>query len=95
MKVQATCDMCGRNFLLSQIGPQSDTPGRCPFCGARFARHYNSILVHAVADVEREGPRFINLLAKLQAMETGFDIDMKALLAQLEREVLENERSSA
>jgi DNA-directed RNA polymerase subunit RPC12/RpoP len=95
MKVQATCDTCGRNFLLSQIGPQSDTPGRCPFCGARFARHYNSILVDAVADVEREGPRFINLLAKLQAMETGFDIDMKALLAQLEREVLEHERSSA
>jgi hypothetical protein len=51
--------------------------------------------VDAVADVEREGPRFINLLAKLQAMETGFDIDMKALLAQLEREVLEHERSSA
>lgn len=95
MKVQATCDTCGRIFLLSQIGPQSDAPGRCPFCGARFARHYNSILVDAVADVEREGPRFINLLAKLQAMETGFDIDMKALLAQLEREVLGHERTSA
>ena len=94
MKIQATCDTCGRKFLLSQIGPQSDAPGRCPFCGARFARHYNSVLVDAVGGVEDETQRFINLLAKLQAMETGFDIDIKALLSQLERDVLGHERSS-
>ena len=95
MKVQATCDTCGRNFLLSQIGPQSDAPGRCPFCGARFARHYNSVLVDAVHEVEIGMERFITSLAKLQAMETGFDIDVEGLLAQLEREVLENEKAPA
>jgi hypothetical protein len=94
MKVRATCDTCGRNFLLSQIGPQSDAPGRCPFCGARFARHYNSVLMDAVAGVENGTQRFIDLLAKLQAMETGFDIDMEALLSELQREVLGNERSA-
>jgi hypothetical protein len=94
MKVQATCDTCGRNFLLSQIGPQSDAPGRCPFCGARFARHYNSVLMDAVAGVENGTQRFIDLLAKLQAMETGFDIDMEALLSELQREVLGHERSA-
>jgi len=95
MKVQATCDTCGRNFLLSQIGSQSDAPGRCPFCGARFARHYNSVLMDAVAGVENGTQRFIDLLSKLQAMETGFDIDMEALLSQLQREVLGNERTAA
>jgi hypothetical protein len=48
----------------------------------------------AVAGVENGTQRFINLLSKLQAMETGFDIDMEALLSQLEREVLGNERSA-
>jgi hypothetical protein len=51
-------------------------------------------LVDAVGGVENETQRFINLLAKLQAMETGFDIDIKALLSQLERDVLGHERSS-
>lgn len=95
MKVQGKCDTCGRKFLLSQIGPQSDAPGRCPFCGARFARHYNSVLIDAVSEVEIQTPRFINVLAKLQAMETGFDIDMPALLASLEEEVLRNEKATA
>ncbi|MDQ3771633.1 MAG: hypothetical protein M3343_06050 [Actinomycetota bacterium] len=93
MKVQAKCDTCGRNFLLSQIGQQSDAPGRCPFCGARFARHYNSVLVDAVSEAEIQTHRFINALAKLQAMETGFDIDMDALLSQIQSEVRGNERS--
>ena len=95
MKVQGKCDTCGRTFLLSQIGPQSDAPGRCPFCGARFARHYNSVLIDAISEVEILTPRFINVLAKLQAMETGFDIDMPGLLASLEQEVLRNEKASA
>jgi hypothetical protein len=95
MKVQGKCDTCGRKFLLSQIGPQSDAPGRCPFCGARFARHYNSVLIDAVAEVELQTPRFIDVLAKLQAMETGFDIDMPGLLASLEEEVLRNEKTTA
>ncbi|MGH2828467.1 MAG: hypothetical protein ACRDKF_16020 [Actinomycetota bacterium] len=80
---------------MSQIGPQSDAPGRCPFCGARFARHYNSVLIDAVSEVEIQTPRFISVLAKLQAMETGFDIDMPALLASLEEEVLRNEKATA
>jgi DNA-directed RNA polymerase subunit RPC12/RpoP len=95
MKVQGKCDTCGRTFLLSQIGPQSDAPGRCPFCGARFARHYNSVLIDAISEVEIQTPRFINVLAKLQAMETGFDIDMPGLLASLEQEVLRNEKATA
>jgi hypothetical protein len=48
----------------------------------------------AVSGVENGTQRFIDLLAKLQAMETGFDIDMEALLSQLQREVLGHERSA-
>lgn len=91
MKIQATCDTCDRRFLLSQIGPDSDAPGRCPFCGARFARHYTTILVDAVRDVEVEAARFVSVLSKLQAMETGFDIELEDFLQTLNREIRENE----
>ena len=87
MKIQAKCDTCGRNFLLSQIGPDSDAPGRCPFCGARFARHYTTALVETVAESERTAERFVHALSRLQAMETGFEIDVDGLLAALSRQV--------
>jgi DNA-directed RNA polymerase subunit RPC12/RpoP len=80
MKIEATCDTCGRRFVLSQIGPESDAPGRCPFCGARFARHYSTVLVQAVRDAELAATAFVQVLGKLQAMETGFDIDIEGLL---------------
>lgn len=87
MKIEATCDTCKRRFLLSQIGPGSDAPGRCPFCGARFARHYTTVLVDAVRDAEDSAAGFVNALAKLQTMETGFDIDVDGLMDELERQV--------
>jgi len=49
--------------------------------------------VDAVSEAEIQTHRFINALAKLQAMETGFDIDMDALLSQIQSEVRGNERS--
>jgi DNA-directed RNA polymerase subunit RPC12/RpoP len=99
MKIEAKCDTCGRTFLLSQIGPDSDAPGRCPFCGARFARHYSSVLVDAVRDAEVAAAKFVATLGKLQAMETGFDIDVEGLLSTLGDRVRAHEerttRSSA
>ena len=91
MKIEAKCDTCGRTFLLSQIGPDSDAPGRCPFCGARFARHYSSGLVDAVRDAEVAAARFVATLGKLQAMETGFDIDVEGLLSDLGDQVRAHE----
>lgn len=87
MKIEAKCDSCGRKFLLSQIGPESDHPGRCPFCGARFARHYSTVLVDAVREAESAAQRFVSVLARLQAMETGFDIDIEGLLRTLNEQV--------
>lgn len=87
MKIEATCDTCHRTFLLSQIGPQSDAPGRCPFCGARFARHYSTVLVDAVAEAEGSAAAFVQSLSRLQAMETGFDIDISGLLQTLTEQV--------
>jgi DNA-directed RNA polymerase subunit RPC12/RpoP len=91
MKIEAKCDTCGRTFLLSQIGPDSDAPGRCPFCGARFARHYSSVLVEAVQDAEFAAGTFVATLGKLQAMETGFDIDVEGLLSALGDQVRAHE----
>ena len=87
MKIEATCDTCHRTFLLSQIGPDSDAPGRCPFCGARFARHYSTVLVEAVAEAEGSAAAFVQFLGRLQAMETGFDIDISGLLQTLAEQV--------
>lgn len=80
MRLEAHCNTCGRTFLLSQIGADSDAPGRCPFCGARFARHYTSVLVEAVAEAEVAAANFVRVLGRLQGMETGFDIDIEGAL---------------
>lgn len=95
MKIQARCDTCGRNFLLEQIGPESDTPGRCPFCGARFARHYATVLTDAVRDAEQTATEFAQALAKLQAMETGFDIDLQGAIDELTEVIRAHERPEA
>lgn len=91
MKIEAKCDTCHRTFLLSQIGPDSDAPGRCPFCGARFARHYSPVLVQTVTESEAAGARFVQVLGRLQAMETGFDIDIEGLLQTLGEQVRAHE----
>ncbi len=83
MKIKATCQTCGREFYLSQIGPDSDAPGRCPFCGARFARHYSTILVDAVREAEATGSKFVHALGRLESLKTGFDIDVEGVLEEL------------
>ena len=94
MRIQAKCGTCERTFLLSQIGPDSDAPGRCPFCGARFARHYTSLLVEAVHEAEIEAARFVQVLGKLQSMEAGFELDIDGLLRSFDDQVRANERAS-
>lgn len=95
MKIEATCDTCERTFLLSQIGPESDAPGRCPFCGARFGRHYTTVLPETVSRAEAAAGDFMLALSRLQAMETGFDIDLEGLLAGVARAVREQEAQPA
>jgi hypothetical protein len=92
MKIEARCNTCERTFLLSQIGPDSDAPGRCPFCGARFGRHYTTMLPQAVADAESAAPLLVHTLGRLQAIETGFDIDLEGFLADLGRAVRDHEQ---
>ena len=95
MKIEAVCDTCHRTFLLSQIGPDSDAPGRCPFCGARFARHYSTVLVEAVNEAEQAAARFVHTLGRLQAMETGFDIDIERVLRDVAEQVRAHEAAGA
>lgn len=92
MKIEATCNTCDRTFLLSQIGPDSDAPGRCPFCGARFGRHYTTVLPEAVAGAETAAASFVHLLGRLQGLETGFDIDIDGLLRTLAEDVRRHEQ---
>ena len=87
MKIEATCENCERTFLLSQIGNDSDTPGRCPFCGIHFARHYSQILVETVQASEVAGGNLVHVLGRLESMETGFDIDIDGLLRKISEEI--------
>ena len=95
MRIEAKCNTCRRTFLLSQIGPDSDAPGRCPFCGARFGRHYTTVLPDAVAGAEEAGAAFVHMLGRLQSLETGFDIDIDGLLRTLADEVRLHEQQRA
>ncbi|HEX2050956.1 MAG TPA: hypothetical protein VHJ34_10050 [Actinomycetota bacterium] len=83
MNIEATCNTCARRFLLSQTGPESDAPGRCPFCGARFGRHYSTVIVEAVDEAESSARRCAHTLGRLQGMETGFDVDVDGFLREL------------
>jgi hypothetical protein len=95
MKIEAKCNTCNRTFLLSQIGPESDAPGRCPFCGTHFARHYTAVLVEGVERAELAASQFVSALGRLQGMETGFDVDVEGLLRSLAEQVKEQERPRA
>lgn len=87
MKIEAVCGTCQRTFLLSQIGSDADSPGRCPFCGAHFARHYTTILVEAVEDAEESARAFVAALGRLQGMETGFDVKIEEVLKSVADDV--------
>jgi hypothetical protein len=91
MKIEGTCNTCGRTFLLSQIGLDSEAPGRCPFCGAHFARHYTTLLPETVEEAEAAAAHFVSAVNKLQSLQTGFRIDFEALLKVLEQQVRSGE----
>lgn len=87
MRIEAVCGTCERRFLLSQIGPDSDAPGRCPFCGARFGRHYTTVLVETAQETEQATSNFIHSLRRLLSMETGFNVNVEGLLEDLGEQV--------
>jgi DNA-directed RNA polymerase subunit RPC12/RpoP len=87
MKIEGKCNTCGRTFLLSQIGLHSEAPGRCPFCGAHFARHYTTLLPESVEEAELAASRFVAAVNKLQSLQTGFQIDFEGLLKTLQEQV--------
>ncbi|CAN5767586.1 hypothetical protein BH18ACT15_BH18ACT15_07370 [soil metagenome] len=88
MKIEARCQTCEREFLLAQIGPDSDAPGRCPFCGARFARHYGTLLVDVVEEAETATADFVRSLGRLQALQSGFDVAFDRLMRDVRRRVV-------
>jgi DNA-directed RNA polymerase subunit RPC12/RpoP len=95
MKIEATCDTCGRKFLLAQIGPESDAPGRCPFCGARFGRHYTTVLVESAQEAEVATARFIHAIRRVVDMETGFHVDLDSLLQDAAEQIRSAEGARA
>jgi hypothetical protein len=94
MKIEGRCNTCGRTFLLSQIGRGSDAPGRCPFCGAHFARHYTTLLPESVEEAEAAAAHFVAAVNRLQSLQTGFQIDFEGLLKMLQEQVRAGEGST-
>lgn len=88
MRLEASCNTCGRRFALAQIQPGPDgTSGRCPFCGTRFGRHYVQVLPESVGDAEKAFDDLIAALEKLQGMHPGFRIDLPRLTRRLAEEL--------
>jgi transposase-like protein len=94
MNVEARCRTCEREFLLAQIGPESDAPGRCPFCGARFSRHYGTLLVDAVRDAEEATVHFVRSLERLRALQDGFDVAFDRLIRTVRKRVISERPAS-
>jgi len=95
LKIEAKCLTCERTFLLSQIGPDSDAPGRCPFCGARFGRHYTTVLPESVRAAEEAAIALVHYFGRLQDLQTGFDVDLEGFLTDLDGAIRENEQQPA
>ena len=94
MKIEARCETCSRTFALSQAGPNAHKPGRCPFCAARFARHYTTVLMDIIPEAESSADAFIHALSRIQAMDTGFDIDIKGLLAEVTKQLRAHDQNT-
>lgn len=96
MNLEATCETCDRPFLLAQILPEpAGTSGRCPSCGARFARHYVAILPEAAKSADAAAGAFVAALQRLNDMHPGFKLDIGAILARLSDEFSPPGRASA
>ena len=96
MKLEATCDTCHRQFLLQQIlPPPSGTGGRCPFCGAKFGRHYLQVLPEVIEDADESGAAFSKALDTLIGMNPGFQLNVDVILQSLSQDVQESDSETA
>lgn len=96
MKLDATCETCGRRFALAQILPEpTGTGGRCPFCGHNFARHYVSVLPGLLEDAERGADFLAGAIERVQGLRPGFRIDLEGLMSKLREELGSMENESA
>jgi hypothetical protein len=53
------------------------------------------VLVDAVRDAELAATSFVHILGRLQAMETGFDIDIDRVLSEVAEQVRAHEGRQA
>jgi hypothetical protein len=96
MRLEATCQNCGRRFLLAQIKPEPEgTGGRCPFCGFRFGRHYVQVLPEVVDRAEHASDAFESALEQLHDMHPGFEVDYASILKRLAEEFVRETQQSA
>lgn len=81
MRVHATCDHCGREFLLFQLyNAEPATADRCPHC----SRHLGVIGARSLAlGVDRAGAQLVRCLYELAAREPEFRLDPDSLLGPI------------
>ncbi|MBW3588472.1 MAG: hypothetical protein KY429_03545 [Actinobacteria bacterium] len=96
MKLEATCDTCGRLFLLQQTLPEpAGTGGRCPFCGTRFGRHYVQVLPEVIREADESGQAFSKSLETLGGMGPGFSLNIDVILQSLAQDFAGTDQQSA
>lgn len=81
MRVHATCDHCGREFLLFQLyNAEPATADRCPHC----SRHLGVINERSLAlGADRAGAQLMRCLNELAARDPKFQLDSETLLGTI------------
>ena len=81
MRVRATCDACGRQFLFFQLyNADPDDADRCPHCG----RHLGVVNVRSLArQADRAADRLTDCLNELAARGPAFRIDPDSILGPI------------
>ena len=82
MKIQATCNECGRDVAADQaIGGG----GTCPWCGTAFSPDYALTFVDALRDAQEAGTRLERALEAIADVGPAMTIAEGSVTGQLRR----------
>jgi hypothetical protein len=97
MRLEATCAVCGRTFLLDQLleGPVVD--GRCPWCEEQLAPEYGALLSEAIRIAERGGADLVTGLKDLRDVTRGWatmSLERRAIFDPVEEQLVDGRRTA-
>jgi hypothetical protein len=84
VKIKATCNRDGREFMIEQTVAAG---GRCPWDGEPFNADYAVTLVNALREAEQAGSRLELALEQVADLHPAFKIDHRSVLRDLQASI--------